>query len=143
MPPLRVGLIGFGAIGRGVAEMARAGKAGATRVDAVLVRGDTKRGAAHEYGIRAYTDAPAFLASGIDVVVEAAGAAAVAQHGPSVLDAGIDLIVASVGALSDATLLERLDNAARARGRRLLIPSGAIAALDAISAAALEDIDEV
>jgi aspartate dehydrogenase len=143
MPPLRVGLIGLGAIGRGVAEMARAGKAGSTCVDAVLLRGEGKRAAADHYGIRAYTEAGAFLASGIDVVVEAAGAAAVAQHGQAVLDAGIDLIVASVGALSDPVLLERLGAAARQRGRRLLIPSGAIAALDAISAAALEDIDEV
>src|SRR5512132_3767632 len=101
MPPLRVGLIGFGAIGRGVAEMARAGKAGATRIDAVLVRGDGKRAATDQYGIRAYTDAPTFLATGIDIVVEAAGAAAVAQHGAAVLDAGIDLLIASVGALSD------------------------------------------
>jgi len=145
MPPLRVGLIGFGAIGQGVAEMARAGKAGETHIDAVLVRGDGKvsRAAANQYGVSVYTDASAFLGRNLDVVVEAARAAAVRQHGEAVLAAGCDLVVASVGALSDAELLERLGAAARASGGRVLIPSGAIAALDAISAAALEDIDEV
>ena len=145
MHPLRVGLIGFGAIGRGIAETIRHGRAGDTRLEAVLVR-DARRvpaTAADRYGFQLFEDARPFVASGIELVVEAAGGDAVRQHGQTALEAGLDLMLASVGALSDPDLFERLSAAARRGGRRLMIPSGAIAGLDAISAAALEEIDEV
>ncbi|HEY8546467.1 MAG TPA: aspartate dehydrogenase domain-containing protein, partial [Acidimicrobiales bacterium] len=43
-----------------------------------------------------------------DVVVEAAGAEALAEHGPAVVEAGVDLLVVSVGALVDDALRARL-----------------------------------
>ena len=59
------------------------------------------------------------------------------------LAAGIDVISISVGALADPELLTEVERAAAAGGARLRIPSGAIAALDAISSANVTGLDRV
>lgn len=66
-------------------------------------------------------------------VLEAAGGAAARQHLPGLLEAGVDAIVMSVGAMLDPDL-ERAVEAARRRGNRVLLPSGAIGGLDAVAA---------
>jgi aspartate dehydrogenase len=76
-------------------------------------------------------------------VVELAGQDAVRQHGEAVLAAGKDLLLISIGALGDDELYERLSRAAEEHGSRLLLPSGAIGGLDAVSSAALGGLDEV
>lgn len=83
------------------------------------------------------------LAAHPDLVVEAAGHAAVAALGPAVLAAGIDLVVSSVGALADADLAARLDTAARAGGGRLALLPGAIGGLDILAAARLSGLEAV
>lgn len=137
---MRVGFIGFGTIARAVASGIRAGKCGPCHLGAALVRRspvDEPR----EFILT--TDRDQFLASGLDVVVELAGQEAVAQHGEAVLAHGCDLMVLSVGALADDDLHERLAAAASAHGSRLIIPSGAIAGLDAIASAAIGGLEEV
>ena len=65
-------------------------------------------------------------------MVEAAGGAVVPDLARRAFDAGKDLLVISVGALLDhPEIIER----ARETGCRLLLPSGAIAALDGIKSA--------
>ncbi len=75
-------------------------------------------------------------------VVEAAGHDAVREHGEAVLAAGADLVCVSVGALADEALLARLRAAAGGRAR-ILVPSGAIGALDALRALSLAGLDSV
>jgi aspartate dehydrogenase len=65
------------------------------------------------------------------------------QHVPALLAAGIDVISISVGALADPALLAEVERAATSGGARLRIPSGASAALDAISAASVSGLDRV
>ncbi|HEX4520635.1 MAG TPA: aspartate dehydrogenase domain-containing protein [Gaiellaceae bacterium] len=77
------------------------------------------------------------------VVVEAASHQAVHELGAQVLASGADLICMSVGALADHELRERLAGAAAAGGSRLIVPSGAIAGLDLLRAAAESGLDEV
>ena len=75
-----------------------------------------------------------------DIVVEAAGGAVVPELARQVFDAGKDLMVISVGALLDhPEIIER----ARQTGCRLLLPSGAIAALDGIKSACAGDVAHV
>lgn len=81
-------------------------------------------------------DVDGFIEARPQVAVEVASQEAVRQLGERLLDAGIDLVVASVGALMDAALLERLREKAVRSGARIWIPSGAIGGLDAIWAAA-------
>lgn len=72
-----------------------------------------------------------------DLLVDCAGHAGLRAHGPAALTAGIEVLSVSVGALADAGFCAELEAAARAGGTRLCLASGAIGALDALSAAAM------
>ncbi|SFS92986.1 aspartate dehydrogenase [Halostagnicola kamekurae] len=72
-----------------------------------------------------------------DLIVEAAGQTAVEEIATDALEAGCDCLLLSIGALADETLREGVFDAARTSEGRLYAPSGAIAGLDSIKAAAL------
>lgn len=75
------------------------------------------------------------LPDGIDHVIDCAGHAGLAAHGPAVLAAGHDLTTVSAGALADPALHDALAAAAQVGGARLCIASGAVGALDCLRAA--------
>ena len=52
-----------------------------------------------------------------DLVVDCAGHAGLAQHGPEILAAGIDLVSISVGAMADDALAQQLATAAEQGAR--------------------------
>ena len=83
------------------------------------------------------------ISSRVDLAVDCAGHPALRQHGEAVLSQGIDLISVSSGALADAGLYERLAAAARHGGTQLRVVSGAIGALDALSAASIGELTQV
>jgi aspartate dehydrogenase len=72
-----------------------------------------------------------------------AGHAALAEHGEAILRAGCTLVTISAGALGDEELAQRLARAAADGGGRIILPSGAIGALDALESAATLGIDRV
>jgi aspartate dehydrogenase len=130
---IAVGVIGHGAIGSVVAAALVAGDVPGCRLASVLRRSRAPAPAPappapHQVG--SIDD----LVAGSQVVVEAAGAAALTEHGPTVVGAGRDLLVASVGALADDALRGRLTGGT---GGRLLLSSGAIGGLDLLRAATL------
>jgi aspartate dehydrogenase len=86
--------------------------------------------------------AEALLALQPEIVVEAGGHAALATHGPAILRAGRDLVAVSVGALAEPGTYAALIAATRGGGR-LVVASGAIGALDAISSATLGGLERV
>ncbi len=90
-----------------------------------------------------HDEGAAFIAAKPMLVIECAGHEAVAEHAESVLAAGLDMVIGSVGALGDAELYDRLINAARSGATRLIIPSGAIGALDILAALKLAGIRSV
>jgi aspartate dehydrogenase len=130
---MKVGVIGYGAIGRTL--VAALAPIRGIEVAGILVRG-AKAG---PEGMPMVTDAAALLALGVEAVVECAGHGGLKAHGAAVLAGGVDLVVASVGALADRDLDARL----RAAGGRLVIPSGAVAGLDALGAAREAGLDSV
>ena len=138
-------MIGFGAIGRAVAEAIQDGQAGHARLVSALVRSPEKvePGTAERLGCRFTTDAADFLDSQMDLVLEAAGHDALRAYAEHVLRAGKDLMVIAVGAFADADLWERVTRLAHERNRRVYIPSAGIGGLDIIGAAALAELDEV
>jgi aspartate dehydrogenase len=78
-----------------------------------------------------------------DFALECAGHGAVQVTVIALLRSGVDVIVASVGALADSGLAERLEVAASdGRSQVTLIP-GAIAGIDALSAAGASGVDTV
>jgi len=142
---MRIGLIGYGTIGRAVAKAIRAGQAGSVELAALLVR-DAGRVSADEVKqlqCKVTADPDEFFATETGVVVEVAGHAALKLYAERALRSGRDVITVSVGALADDMFLSAIKHAAEAGGRRLLIPSGALGALDAISSAAIGEIEEI
>ncbi len=83
------------------------------------------------------------LALDPDVVVECATQGALRANGPEALRRGKDLLIISNGALSDEKLLDELREAAKQGHSRLLVPSGAVGAIDVLAAARLGGLDEV
>ncbi len=143
---MRIGLIGFGTIGRKVARAVRDGRAGReAELVAVLVRDVSKVGAddAQQLGCSFTADPDQFFNAETEVVVEAAGHAALRRYGERALRSGRDVLAVSIGALVDDELLTALTLAAEESNRRLLLPSGALGGLDAISAGAVGDVEEI
>lgn len=79
----------------------------------------------------------------VDLAVDCAGHPALRQHGEAVLSRGINLVSVSSGALADASFYERLAAAARRGGTQLRVVSGAIGALDALSAGSVGTLTKV
>ncbi|MEX3016075.1 aspartate dehydrogenase [Gymnodinialimonas hymeniacidonis] len=79
----------------------------------------------------------------VDLLIDCAGHAGLAQHGPKALAAGIDVLTLSLGALADAELSAQLEHAARSGGAQLHLASGAIGALDALRAGAVGGLSTV
>ena len=137
---LKVGIGGFGAIGRRVAQALDAGIPG-LRLAAVSARDIAKA----EQGMRAFTRPVPIvplhdLAAASDIVIDAAPAAALRDMAEPALRAGRYLIVISVGALLQATDLIEL---ARRHRAQIIVPSGALIGLDAVTAAAEGKINSV
>ena len=132
---MKIGIIGYGAIGQQMVQtLEDLGEA--DQLAGVLVRpGRDAPKAIHTVA--------ALIAKEPDVVLECAGHGAVLQYGAEILNAGIDLVISSVGALADDQCLAELSRAEQSAQGRLLIPAGAVAGLDGLSAAQLAGIDQV
>jgi aspartate dehydrogenase len=141
---VRVLVIGLGSVGHRLADLVADGAAGRTELVGFLVR-DPRRHAryAERSRIPVITDHRDALALDPDLVVEAAGHDAFRSLVPVFLEAGVDVLAISAGALADPDTLASVTDAAERGGSRLRIPSGAIAGLDAISAAAVGRLERV
>ena len=78
-----------------------------------------------------------------DFVMECASHEAVEEFGPYFLNLGVDFGVVSTGALADAQLFERLKNASEIGNAKLVILSGAVGGIDALSAAKVQNLEKV
>jgi len=136
----RVAIVGFGAIGRVVAEHLDRGIGGLV-LAAVSAR-DTARAKTAMAGFaKPVPVLPlARLADEADIVVECAPAAVLRDIAEPALAAGRTLVVLSCGALLDNFDLVEL---ARRQGGRILVPTGALLGLDAVQAAAMADIERI
>jgi len=132
--PLRVAVGGFGAIGKVLAEALDNG------IDGLSLAAVSARDAARaETAMAGFAHAPpvlplARLWEEADIVVECAPAAHLRDIAEPALAHGRTLITLSCGALLDNFDLVDL---ARRQGGRILVPTGALLALDAVQAAAL------
>lgn len=134
--PLRIGIAGFGAIGRALSGPLLAGIPG-LRLSAIGVRRPAETPPPAP-GIAVVP--PDALAAEADVIVECAPAAALPTIADPALRAGRTVVV-----LSCAALLRHpeLIDTARAHGGRILVPTGALIGLDAVLAAAEGTIHSV
>ena len=134
-----IGLLGCGAIGSEIATAACTGKVGAATLVGIYDQyPEAASSLAKELPVSVpqFTDFGQFLAiPGLEMVVECASPAAIKAHAEAVLSSDKDLLMISSGALTDMDLFQRLANLAQTRGRRLIIPSGALGGIDALRAA--------
>ncbi|CAN7491853.1 aspartate dehydrogenase [Bosea sp. LjRoot90] len=141
--PLRVALIGWGAINRRVAELlSSAQEARDIAIVAIGVR-SIARADDIPAGAELVTDPEQLAGLDLDLVVEAAGRVAVAVWGEAALRFAPAFAIASASALTDAALLDRLLATAETCGSQILLPPGALAGVDAIAAASALPLDEV
>ena len=140
--PLRLALIGWGAINRRVAELLAERSSGDITIAAVAVRNPAAAGDIPA-GAKLITEPDELAGLDLDLVVEAAGREAVGIWGKAALVHAPAFAVASTSAFCDDALLARLIAAAESRGSQLLIPPGALAGIDGIAAASLLPLDEV
>jgi len=133
---MRVGLIGYGAIGVSIAKALRSDPACGLSLVGVCLRPAQAEAAREALSreIAVVETLAALIEAEPDVVVEAAGHSAVRDFGEAILGQGMDLYALSAGALADDALADRLRSAAEQGGANLLIPAGAVAGIDGLLA---------
>jgi aspartate dehydrogenase len=133
-------LIGYGAVGKAVARYVAADPE--ISISGVIVHS----GEGHEIEL----DRDAQVLRSVDELhelpdfaLECAGHSAMMEHVVPLLERGVDVGIISTGSLAEDGLIERLDKAASYSGARLSMLSGAIGAIDALSAAKIGGLDRV
>jgi aspartate dehydrogenase len=141
--PLKIGLVGCGAIG---AEIAKAVDCCAFDANLVAVCDHNPETAAALINSLQHKPAKVKLdelVSLSDVVVEAASQKAVAAIARAALVAGKKLMIMSVGALANNELFAEIKALAKEHGARVYLPSGAISGLDGLKSASIGTISSV
>ena len=140
-PDLRVGLAGLGAVGLDVAKRLIDGDVPGLTLAAIAVRdADKARRALPQIGDMIALRAATALADDCDVVVECLPPALFREVAIAAIDKGRLFMPLSVAQLlQNGDLIER----AKAKGARILVPSGALLGFDAVRAAAEDTIHSV
>ncbi|MER5382303.1 aspartate dehydrogenase domain-containing protein [Streptomyces sp. NPDC002688] len=131
----KVGIVGWGAIGRVVGTALADGRVGGAEL--VCVVDNRPLGEAAPARQATFEEALEVC----DLIVEAAGQGVVREWGERVLESGTDLLIASTGALTDEELAKRL---LAAGPGRVYFTGGAVGGLDLLQAArSLGPLDDV
>ena len=143
---MRVGIIGLGGIGNSViTSLHHASLLSELEIVGVLVKSSSDKSFYDKTNksIRSFNTCEELLSQRPDVIAECADHTAVQAYAEDILTAGIKLVCISIGALADEKLYERLKNAAVAGNTSMILPSGAVGGIDALSAARLSGINRV
>ena len=141
--PLKIGLVGCGAIGT---EIAKAIDGGEIDADLVAVCDHNPATAnalidsLNKKPIRARLEDLVHLS---ELVVEAASQKAVPAIARATLSNGKSLMIMSVGALADAEFYREVKSLAKEHGARVYLPSGAISGLDGLKSASVGNLRKV
>jgi aspartate dehydrogenase len=139
---LRVVFIGWGAINSRVGALLK--ERGSDVEIVAIATADTPQARATIPDGIPFLNGPAALAAvKPDLLVEAAGRAAIEQWIPEALRHTRLAILASTSAFSEGSLLIQLQEIAEKNDSRIVIPSGAIGGIDALASAAVLGLDAV
>jgi aspartate dehydrogenase len=141
---MRLGLVGCGSIGGAVVRAIERGSLPEVKLIGIADHMESEVAATLAARLKCpfLVDVPSLLRLKPDLVLETASADAVRRYASDIFDCGADLMMISVGALADTEFLDALIEKAKAKNRRLHIPSGAIGGLDLIKAAAVDGLEE-
>lgn len=142
MNSLRIALIGWGAINRRVAELLSQRSADLVSIEAICER-DVSLVTSAPARARVLTQPQSLAELNLDLVVEAAGREALTMWGEAAVRASQAFVVASTSAFCDERLLSRLVQSSKEHGSQLIVPPGALAGIDALSAASALPLDSV
>jgi aspartate dehydrogenase len=133
-PPLRIAIVGLGAIGSALARKLATGAVSNVVLVAVAGRDQAKAERfVHDIDPAIRVLPLTELVDAIDLAIECAPAAILDEVARPLLEAGKKVMVLSVGALLDhPDLFELADQ----RGGQIIVPTGALLGLDAVRAAA-------
>ena len=135
---VRIGLLGTGAIGRGLAIAADRGLIGQAKLTSVFDQYDYAAQSLLdqlEYKPDVYKTFLDFIGDdSTSLIVEAASQKAVIEYGPQILSSGKDMMIMSSGALLDTRCFEEMSRIQALNGSRVFVPSGAVGGIDAIRA---------
>ncbi|WP_026585000.1 aspartate dehydrogenase [Bacillus sp. J33] len=140
---LKAGMIGYGTLGKSIAELIEAKQAGNVELNSVLVRRKESVLDSAKQTFAVTTDEEEFFKGELDIIIEAAGHQALQMYGEKALASGSHLVVLSVGAFGDTGFYQMLQTTASQHNKQIFVPSAAIAGLDRIAAGALGEIDEI
>ncbi|MFH0956759.1 MAG: aspartate dehydrogenase [Candidatus Aenigmatarchaeota archaeon] len=134
MAPLKVGIIGCGSIGTLIAKAIDMDEDFAL---SFLMDEDGSKATELSGKLKSKPSVVSSVSAmkGASLVIEAASQECVREHAQTILSKS-DIMIMSVGALADPNLLNSIRKAAEEGGKRIYIPSGAIAGLDGIRAVA-------
>src|SRR5690348_16192635 len=141
----RMGLIGFGAIGRSIARLWGTLPAHSFLLAGVCAR-SWQASEAHPPlpgGTQRCTDVEQLLALRPDYVIEAASHKVIQAHGAKILRGGCSISLLTVGSLADEALRNSLLIAAKEGGSQILVPAGALAGFDGMLALAGDGLRSV
>ena len=141
--PLRICLIGWGAIATRVVEICAERRIPGITFVAVAVRGQSGLRPPLPEGCKFLTRPEDLAGLDLDLVIEAAGRPAVAMWADQALRHAGGFAITSASALADEPLLLRLVKTADEAGSRLIVSGGALGDLGALAAASLLSIGEV
>ncbi|MGY5808926.1 aspartate dehydrogenase [Rhizobium sp. LEGMi198b] len=140
--PKKIAIIGFGAMARSLqASLANSGDD--FEIRATLLPEEFRVAADIPQSVNAFGSVDELLEWRPSLVVECASHEAVHDAVPSLLAAGVDVVVVSIGSLSDASLLTKLEAAAKSGKSRLTVASGAIGGLDVLRSAKIAGLSNV
>ncbi len=143
----RIALVGFGAIGRAVAEAIQFDRL--LGITQIIVSPGKEAAVAASLDSSHFPQAPRVLSTldlsdeRPDILVECAGHGAINRHVVPALEQGLPCMVVSVGALSAPGLPEMLEAAALKGNTQVQLLSGAIGGIDALAAAKVAGLDSV
>jgi aspartate dehydrogenase len=140
MGTTRVAIAGLGAIGREIARKLTEGMPGLTLACAATGNRDKAQAWLDAHGIKCPLVEPAAFPDRSDLAVECAPARVLDEICRPMLEAGKQVMVLSAGALLPRPELVEL---AKARGGQIIVPTGALLGLDAVTAAAEGQIRSV
>lgn len=130
----KIGILGCGTIGSQLAHAVDSRKIDAKLVGLFDLYQDAANSLANKLKTRPIVagNFEEFIANEMDIVVEAASQDAVRKYARFVLENNHDLMIMSIGALLDGKLHDDLISLAEKHDRRIYLPTGAIAGIDAI-----------
>jgi aspartate dehydrogenase len=141
----RVGLIGFGAIGRSIAQLWDRLPAHSFTLAGACTRAwqSSEARQALPDATQLCTDVEQLLEMRPDCIIEAAGHNVIQAHGAHILRRGCSIYLLSVGSLAEEALRASLLAAAKEGESQIMVPAGALAGFDGLLALAGEGLRSV